>query len=182
MPPTTPQYVVVTDANVLINLMHVERLALLGVLPSYVFVAPEPVVAEITDPAHVQQLQEALQRHDLRQEAITALPELTVYAELRRIMGQGEAACVAMAEVRGWMVASDERRRLRREVVARLGEGRLVTTAGLLVLAIRAGLLSVEEADHAKAVLEQHRFRMTFASFRTLLAQPPSSGEQSAPR
>ena len=170
------------DANVLINLMHVERLALLGVLPSYAFVAPEPVVAEITDPAHVQQLQEALQRHGLRQEAITVLPELTVYAALRRIMGQGEAACVAMAEVRGWMVASDERRRLRREVVARLGEGRLVTTAGLLVPAIHAGLLSVEEADHAKTVLEQHRFRMTFASFRTLLAQPPSLVEQSPPR
>ena len=146
--------------------MYVERLALLGALPLYTFVVPEPVVAEITDPGHVQQLQDALQRHDLRQEAIAAPHELTVYAELRRIMGQGEAACVAMAAVRGWMVASDERRRFRREVVARLGEGRLVTTAGLFVLAIRAGLLSVDKADHAKAVLEQHRFRMTFASFR----------------
>ena len=86
-----------------------------------------------------------------------------------------------MAAARGWMVASDERRRFRREVVARLGEGRLVTTAGLLVLAIRAGLLSVEEADHAKAVLEQHRFRMTFASFRELLAPPQSSEPPSVP-
>src|SRR5215470_3847723 len=78
------------------------------------------------------------------------------YAELRRIMGQGEAACLAMAAARGWMVASDERRWFRREAVAHLGEGRLVTTAGLLVLAIRAGFLSMEEADHTKAVLEQH--------------------------
>ncbi len=56
----------------------------------------ELVVAEITDPGQVQQLQEALQRHGLRQEAITTLYELTVYAELRRIMGQGEASCVAL--------------------------------------------------------------------------------------
>jgi predicted nucleic acid-binding protein len=177
VPPPPPRHVVVTDANVLINLMHVQRLALLGALPALTFVVPEPVVAEITDPGQVPQLQEALQRQDLRQEAITALHELTAYAELRRIMGQGEAACLAMAVARGWMVASDERRRFRREVVARLGEGRLVTTAGLFVLAIRAGLLSVEDADQAKAVLEQHRFRMTFASFRELLASPPSSGQ-----
>ena len=81
MPPTTPRHVVVTDANVLINLMYVERLALLGALPSCTFVVPEPVVAEITDPGQVQQLQEALLRHDLRQEAITTPHELTVYAE-----------------------------------------------------------------------------------------------------
>jgi predicted nucleic acid-binding protein len=112
----------VTDANVLINFMHVQRLALLGALPAFTFMVPDPVVAEITDPGHVQQLQEALQRQALRQEAITALPELTAYAELRRIMGQGEAACLAMAAARGWMVASDERRRFRREVLARLGK------------------------------------------------------------
>jgi hypothetical protein len=41
-------------------------------------------------------------------------------------MGQGEAACVAMAAAGGWMVASDERRQFRREVVARLGEGHLI--------------------------------------------------------
>jgi predicted nucleic acid-binding protein len=170
----------VTDANVLINFMHVERLALLGALPSYTFVVPEPAVLEITDHGQMQQLQEALLRHSLRQEAITAPHELTAYAELRLIMDQGEAACVAMAAARGWMVASGERRRFRREVVVRLGEGRLVTTAGLLVLAIRAGLLSVAQADHAKAVLEQHRFRMNFTSFRELLAQPSCSGQQSS--
>jgi predicted nucleic acid-binding protein len=88
------------------------------------------------------------------------------------MMGRGEAACLAMAEARGWLVASDEKRRFRREVIARLGEGRLVTTAGLFVMAIRAGTLSVEEADQAKEVLQRYRFRMTFRSFRDLLDQP----------
>jgi hypothetical protein len=87
-------------------------------------------------------------------------------------MGQGEAACLAMAESRGWIVASDERRRFRREVFSRLGEGRLVTTPGLFVLAIRVGRLSVDEADQMKAVLEQHRFRMTFGSFRDVILEP----------
>jgi hypothetical protein len=37
------------------------------------------------------------------------------------------------------------------------------------VLGIRAGLLTVEEADQDKAVLEQHRFKMAFESFRDLV-------------
>jgi hypothetical protein len=74
-----------------------------------------------------------------------------------------------MAEERGWLIASDEKRRFRREVIARLGEGRLVTTAGLFVIAIRANVLSIGDADQAKEILERHRFRMAFRSFRELL-------------
>jgi predicted nucleic acid-binding protein len=131
MPPAPSETVIVTDANVLINLMHVERLNLPGTLPAFRFVAPDHVAVEITIPEQRQQLQAALTRHDLRLESLTAPRELALYAECHRLMGQGEAACLAMAESRGWMVASDERRRFRREVFARLGEGRLVTTPGL---------------------------------------------------
>lgn len=46
-----------------------------------------------------------------------------------------------------------------------------MTTAGLFVLAIQAGLLSVEEADQAKVMLERHRFRMKFRSFRELVVE-----------
>ena len=163
--------IIVTDANILINLIHVERLELLGALSAYRFVVPDHVAVEITIPEQQQQLQGALDRHDLAQESLTTPEELALYAELHRVMGQGEAACLALAESRGWLIASDERRRFRREVFARLGEGRLVTTAGLFVLAIRAGILTVEEADQMKAVLEQRRFRMTFASFRDVLSE-----------
>lgn len=41
-----PSRVIVIDATVLINLTHVGRLDLLGSLPGFVFVAPDPVVAE----------------------------------------------------------------------------------------------------------------------------------------
>jgi predicted nucleic acid-binding protein len=120
-------------------------------------------------------LEIGLTRGVLRKQSITDPGELAAYAELRRMMGSGEAACLAMAEARGWLVASDERRRFRREVIARLGEGRLVTTAGLFVIAIRAGVTSVEEADQIKEILQRHRFRMAFRSFRELL-DPPKTG------
>ena len=74
-----------------------------------------------------------------------------------------------LAARHGWLVASDEKGKFQREATARLGDGRIVNTAGLLVAAIRAGLISLEAADAAKAVLERHRFRLPFASFRDIL-------------
>ena len=169
MQPASPIRVVITDTNVLINLMHVGQLGLLGALHSFEFIVPDEVVREITVTAQQRQLEVALTRRELRQESITAPNELTAYTELRRIMGRGEAACLALAEARGWMIASDEKRRFQREAIARLGQGRLITTAGLFILVIQAGVLSIEEADQAKEALERKRFRMKFRSFRELI-------------
>jgi len=47
---TTLLRIVVTDANVLINLMHVSRLGLLAKIPNHEFVVPEHVREEITIP------------------------------------------------------------------------------------------------------------------------------------
>ena len=164
-----PARIVVADANVLINLIHVQRLSLLASLPGYEFVVAEDVISEITDSAQRAVLEEGLVAAYLRRETISDPAELARYAELRQVMGAGEAACVALAEARGWLIASDEKRRLRREVNERLGQGRLVTTPGLFVLAIRASVMTVEQADQAKGVLERHRFRMSFASFRDVI-------------
>ena len=44
-----------------------------------------------------------------------------------------------------------------------------MTTPGIYVLAIRSGLLTIEEADADKAKLEAYRFAMNFSSFRDVL-------------
>ena len=51
--------VVVTDANVLINLIHVERLDMLGSLSGYEFVVPPEVEAEVSIPEQAQSLARA---------------------------------------------------------------------------------------------------------------------------
>ena len=81
----------------------------------------------------------------------------------------GEAACIARAVRRGALVASDEKRAFRREAEARLGPGRVLNTPGLLLLGIRRGILTVDEADEMKQTLERLRFRMMFESCRELL-------------
>ena len=169
MPPPVPARVVVADTNVLINLIHVGQLALLGALPGCEFVVPEDVVSEITDVQQRAAFDAALAAGHLRKEPITDPQELARYAEFRAIMGKGEAACIALAKSRGWLIASDEKRPLRREVHRWLGPGRLITTPGLFVVGIRAGVLTIEEADRAKDLLEQRRFRMSFRSFRDVV-------------
>jgi predicted nucleic acid-binding protein len=169
-PPGSPIVrVVVTDTNILINFMHIGRLDLLGKLPSYSFVVPEEVVKEVREPHQAQALRTAMSSGLLSQVQLADPAELTVYADLIQILGSGEAACLSLAECRQWLIASDEKKKFHRETLARLGTGRLLNTPGILSLAITGGIITLEDADRAKAVLEQNRFIMSFASFRDVL-------------
>ena len=50
------------------------------------------------------------------------------------------------------MVASDEKRRFRREATSRIGADRIIGTADLYICAIQAGLVTVEEADETRLI------------------------------
>jgi predicted nucleic acid-binding protein len=166
---TPPRRIVVADANVLINLMHVARLDMCARLRGYELVVPDHVREEVTEPAQRAALDDAVARGVFRIEAITDLNAVALFAELTVHVGRGEAACLAIAVKKGWTLASDEKRRFRREAETRLGKERIIRTADLFVLAIQAGLLTVKEADADKAMLERHRFKMPFGSFRDLV-------------
>jgi predicted nucleic acid-binding protein len=164
-----PTRVVVTDANVLINLIHVGRLRLLGALPGYVFVVTPEVVAEVAVPEQSRVLAGEIADQHIGVQPFSGTAELTIFAELVRTVGRGEASCLSTAEVRGWYVASDERGKFLRLAEERLGARRILNTVGIFVLAIRTGLITVDDADRDKLVLEAHRFKMRFSSFRDLL-------------
>jgi predicted nucleic acid-binding protein len=161
--------IVVTDANVLINLIHIDSLALLGRLAGFRFVVVEEVILEISEPDQARALAQALESGWISRESLENPEGLELFATLVRTLGRGEAASLALSVTCGYAVACDERRVFRREALARLGEKRILTTPGIMLLAIRAGLISVEEADGMKRLLEQRRFVMTFASFSELM-------------
>jgi predicted nucleic acid-binding protein len=94
---------------------------------------------------------------------------LSVYAELLQTLGAGEAACLSLAHCRHWFIASDEKRKFYRETISRLGNGRLLNTAGILIHAITLDVITIEDADRAKVLLEQRKFIMKFSSFREVL-------------
>jgi predicted nucleic acid-binding protein len=161
--------VVLTDASVLINFLHLDRLDLLGNLPGHEFLVPDHVAEEIRDPGQRQRLETGIRSGFLTILPITDLEEVESYARFHRTLGQGESACLAVALRRGCFVASDERGLFRRTAATAIGKGRIFTTPDLLVLAIRAGLATVADADGWKVILEANRFRMRFSSFREIL-------------
>lgn len=57
---TDAHTIIVTDANVLINLMQVTRLDMCARLPGYEFVVPDHVREEITEPSQRSALDEAI--------------------------------------------------------------------------------------------------------------------------
>jgi predicted nucleic acid-binding protein len=164
-----PVFIIVADTSILINLTHTGHVCLLGKLPGFRFVVPDEVIAEISRPEQAVLIEEALRSGVIQRESIASPDELAVFADLTQVLGPGESACLALAETRGWLVACDEKRVFLREAKERIGLNRLVNTPGIYVLCIRAGLVTVEEADQAKATLESHRYRMAFDSFRSLV-------------
>jgi hypothetical protein len=96
---------------------------------------------------------------------------ISVGSAVSLTLAEREASTLALAASKGYLVASDERRAFLREARARLGTGRIVDTPGIIVLAIRAGTLSVALADQLKAALETHRFSMRFSSFAELVGK-----------
>lgn len=162
--------IVVADTSVIINFCHAGRLDLLGTIHRFDFVVPAEVEAEILQADPRSQFEAALGRGDVSRSLTDDPDVLSRMADLlEQNLGLGEAACTALAAHRGWLVASDERRRFLRIADTTLGTGRVIDTPGLLLTAIREDLLSVTEADAVKATLERHRFRMRFQSFEELL-------------
>jgi predicted nucleic acid-binding protein len=145
MPPKTR--VGVVDATVVIHLAKARRLDLLGALDGWDFVVPDQVVEEVTYPEQAAALAAALEAAHLRRESSTDPAEIALYAELRERMGKGEAACLAMAASRGWLLASDDRgRAFWRLVGDRIGIDRLIDTARIAEAACKQGVLSADDA------------------------------------
>jgi predicted nucleic acid-binding protein len=162
--PQSTTSIVITDSIVLINLCHTGHVLLLGRTTRFQFVVPDEVIAEITARDQQRILDAAIEAVALGRDSISSPQELATFAELTQILGTGESVCLALAANRNWLIACDEKRLFLREAPKRLGEGRILNTAGLYVLWIRDGILSVE-ADEAKGVLEAHRFKLAFDSF-----------------
>jgi predicted nucleic acid-binding protein len=171
--------IVLADTSVLVNLAIVNRFDLLGALEGFLFRVPDEVVAEVARPEQRDLLNRALGEGHVEETSLTGVATIVHFHRLRLDLGlgRGEAACLALGCVHGWMVASDERRVFRREARRLLGEERLLDTPELFVLGIRQHYWTTADADRCKEVLERNRFRMRFGSFEELMRRREPEGE-----
>ncbi len=162
---------VALDASVLINILILNRVAILAGLPGYRFVVLDAVEQEVQRQEQQVVLADAFNENLIDRAGSATPPELAIFAEHRKVMGLGEAACLAAAEHRRWMLASDERGVFRRIACERIGESRILTTPSILSRAVKTGVISVGELRHAKAKLERNRFRMRQGTFDDLFSK-----------
>lgn len=162
---------VALDASVLINFLILDGLGILAALPGFRFVVLDAVEHEVLRPQQQSTLARGIQQRLLDRVGAATPQELEIFAEHRRVMGLGEAACLAAAEARGWMLASDERRLFRRIARERIGDSRILTTPGILVLAEEAGVITIEELRGAREVLERNRFRVLPEAWGELVSE-----------
>jgi predicted nucleic acid-binding protein len=160
--------VVLLDACLLINLLRVGRADLLECFSEYDFRVTSLVAEEITDEKQKVELASILERGVVRLEPITDQEVIVEIEKQAKEVGRGEASCLVLGWKTGWAVGTDDGKARRLNEKAERPTP-LLTTPGLIVQAIRKGLLTVAEADEIKERLEAHRFTMAFKSFQDVL-------------
>lgn len=165
---TPPPEMLVVDACVLINFLHIDRMDLLRDLPVKLLVT-DHVEGEINiyDEEQKMRLQAALDAGCCEMCSVKGDKALKMFGQLSDTgrLGEGESATIAHALSIGAGVATDDKRAARE---ARRIDGQLVIvgTEDLMRWMICEGLLSVSEADEIKDEWEaEHCFKMEIGSF-----------------
>lgn len=160
------------DASVLVNFLRIDRVDLIAGLP-HQFTVTDHVADEVSDryPEQRERLLAAFDAGILSEIAVTRPEELSTFGSLSasRRLGAGECSAIAVAVHRRHILAIDDRQAIIQ--AQRTDQSiHIVTTKDLIVSMIRAGLLTVTEADAIKHKwATKHRFRLKLDSFHDLL-------------
>lgn len=167
-----PPAIVVADSSVLINFLKVDRVDLLGRLPTRIVIT-DHVDDEVSRHFADQRarLHAAMKAGHLEQRVVEAGPALPLFGPLiaTHRLGVGESSAIAYAVALGAAVALDDRQAI--AVAQRLAPSlSVIGTTDLVIAAIRARAIGVAEADKLKADwAKYHRFTIKIGSFRDLL-------------
>lgn len=172
---TSPLPELFLDSSVLINFLAVDRLDILCRLAERRWITGH-VLAEIDishQPHRRLRLQQALAGSQLERVEVVepaAIELFRLLVESKRL-GAGESSAIAGATVRRIPLAIDDRA-ARNAAIRETPQLVLLSSADLILRAIRAEILALEDADALKLSWERdYRFRLPFRSFGELLAQ-----------
>lgn len=157
------------DTSVLLNFLAVDRVDLLSRHPELRFVVTDHVRGEITDrrPEQLTRFEAAVTQRLISQSSVSTPRALELFGELQKMsqLGIGESAAAAAAIALDAPMATDDRRAAK--IIGKLFPALvMLDTAQIVRELIKAGVLTVEEADTLKTEWElRHRFKLPFSSF-----------------
>lgn len=172
--PLSDEIIIITDANILINFLHIGQVSLLSRLPGYRVVLPEEVLNEITYDDQRRYIDAQIKAGNLHLERITSedMDTFQLFSELDKTnrIGVGEAACLALAKTKSYLLASDDKKKpFLPKAIDLIGKEKILHTEDLIVMAIRSNLIKVSQADKCKVILEREGCSFAFMSFAELL-------------
>jgi predicted nucleic acid-binding protein len=165
---------VIANTTLISNFAAVGRLDVLHDLLGEVYISTE-VYAEIQDGrAEGYSFYEGIESYLhpvaptgwLRLTSLQGDDELRLFNQLPTALHRGEASCLAVAAQRGWAFLSDDARA--RQAARELGVS-LSGTLGVLVQAIRANLLSLDEANRLLGQMIQAGYRSPYDNLADLI-------------
>jgi predicted nucleic acid-binding protein len=161
---------IVADTSVLLNFLKIGREQLLTQLPEPVAVTNH-VREELTVPAQRERLAALTSTNQIREIILDSLPELQMFARLMKSgrLGSGECSALTHGLLHKSTVALDDSRAIKeaRKIDASL---RILQTQDIVVRLIKAGQLTIQEADAIKQEwAKMHRFALSFSSFQEIL-------------
>jgi len=166
--------IIVADTSVLLNFLKINRMDLIGGHPRR-FLVTDHVETEISHDDQRTAFLAAVAAGHLDTCTVTDLREVELFLRLGPgvRLGAGECSALAVAMHRRHAVAIDDNRALNRAFrTAGLSSTRIeiIRTPDVVVGLIRAGVLTIEEADCIKdRWAREHRFTIKTASFSDLL-------------
>ena len=135
---------IVVDANSLIDLIKLDALISVTKIADYRFLVVDEVVGEIRWPGQVRILGSVLKSGSAFRVSLCTTEELALFTRLQAVLDLGESASLAYASLHSCLLLSDETQRaFMREVIALIGEERLVRTPSLLAQAIESHIVSL---------------------------------------
>jgi predicted nucleic acid-binding protein len=166
----------IADTSVLINFLNVDRMYLIGRHDPRCAIT-EHVLEEVDDPGQQEILQAVLRDGHLEVLSVTDDAEIELFADLQRDgrLGAGECSAIAVALRRSFPLGIDDRPAIRRahaRAAAENVELNVYGTRDIVVRLIRAGHLSVEQADILLIQWRsQYRFELGIGSFADVIPQ-----------
>lgn len=139
------------DTCVLLNFLQIDRMDLIGAHPD-AFMATDHVAAEITDLAQLERYEEARRAGFVAEEHVTHPAELEIFLRLEGSgrLGAGERSAIAVALNRGYRLATDDNKAIKRaarEAAVASRELRFVRTEDIVTELIQHGALTIAAAD-----------------------------------
>jgi predicted nucleic acid-binding protein len=156
---------VVLDTSVLVNFLAIGRIDLLAELSTHRFFVTAHVRGEVTYLDQAEHLAAAIQAGQVQELPASTHAELQTFARLTTTLGVGESAAIAAAQHRSIVVAVEDRT-ARRTAESCVGKANVLSTTELILTMIRAGILTVAEADAIKLDWE-NKYRFALPEFQT---------------